>query len=290
MLLHNKKAIITGGSIGLGLEIAKAFVSEGASVLICARDSVALQIALDNLKAIAGSNRENIHASVCDVSDETQVDQLFDRAIEGMGGLDILVNNAGVYGPKGPVDQLDRREWRKAIEVNLFGTLYTSQKAIAFFKRQKAGKIVNLSGGGATAPLPYISAYSASKAAVVRLTETLSEEVRQFGIDINAVAPGALNTRLMDEVLEAGPEKVGQSFYQSTIRQQESGGTSLEKAAQLCLFLASAKSNGISGKLISAVWDSWDEFNDHREDIETTDIYTLRRIVPKDRGMDWETL
>lgn len=147
-----------------------------------------------------------------------------------------------------------------------------------------------LVAGGATAPLPFISAYAASKAAVVRLTETLSEEVKDFGVDINAVAPGALNTRLMDEVLEAGQESVGESFYQSTIKQQAGGGTSLEKGAELCVYLASEKSNGITGKLISAVWDSWSEFDNHRKDIETTDIYTLRRIVTTDRGMDWETL
>lgn len=290
MLLSNKRAIITGGSMGLGLTIAKAFVTEGASVLICARDSVQLQKAQDELKEMVGSNRQSIHAHICDVSEEDQVDQLFIRAEQVLGGLDILVNNAGVYGPKGATEQVDRGEWRRAIEVNLFGTFYSSQKAVAIFKQQKAGKIINLSGGGATAPLPYISAYSASKAAVVRLTETLSEEIKAFGIDINAVAPGALNTRLMDEVLKAGPEKVGESFYNSTIRQRESGGTALEKGAQLCVFLASEQSNGITGRLISAVWDSWDEFNNHREDIETTDIYTLRRIVPKDRGMDWETL
>jgi NAD(P)-dependent dehydrogenase (short-subunit alcohol dehydrogenase family) len=290
MLLQKKRAIITGGSMGLGLVIAKAFVAQGASVVICARDSVALKNAQEELRAIPVKNRQTICAHVCDISDENQVDQLFAQALEAMGGLDILVNNAGVYGPKGSVEELDRSEWRRAIETNLFGTLYTCQKAIAIFKQQEKGKIINMSGGGATAPLPYISAYSASKAAVVRLTETISEEVKQFRIDINAVAPGALHTRLMEEVLEAGPEKVGASFYQATIRQQESGGTSLDKGAQLCVFLASSQSDGITGKLISAVWDSWTEFNDHRNDIESTDIYTLRRIVPKDRGMDWETL
>jgi NAD(P)-dependent dehydrogenase (short-subunit alcohol dehydrogenase family) len=290
MLLNNRRAVITGGSMGLGLAIARAFVAQGAHVMICARDAAALQEAQDDLQSGAGNGQQEIYSCVCDVSDEQQVDNLFERAVEAMGGLDIVVNNAGVYGPKGPTDEVDRREWRSAIEANLFGTLYACQRAITVFKEQKAGKIINLSGGGATAPLPYFSAYAASKAAVVRLTETLSEEVKRFGIDINAVAPGALNTRLMDEVLEAGPEKVGESFYRSTIKQQGAGGTPLEKGAELCVYLASRESDGISGKLISAVWDSWSEFNNHREDIESTDIYTLRRIVPRDRDMDWETL
>ena len=290
MLLNNKKAIITGGSMGLGLSIAEEFVDQGASILICARDSDALQKAHEDLEKLVVNEGQSIHCYPCDVSCEDQVDALFERAVQVMGGVDILINNAGVYGPKGSTEKVDNRDWRRAIEVNLFGTLYTCQKAIAIFKQQAGGKIVNLSGGGATAPLPYFSAYSASKAAVVRLTETLSQEVKQACIDINAVAPGALNTRLMDEVLEAGPEKVGESFYNSTIKQQDSGGTPLNKGAQLCTFLASDQSNGITGKLISAVWDSWGEFNNHREDVENTDIYTLRRIVTTDRGMDWETL
>lgn len=290
MVLNDKKAIITGGSMGLGLSIAEAFIAQGASILICSRDKDTLQEAREKLQTMIIHDEQSVYAHVCDVSDEHQVDQLFALANEVLGGLDILVNNAGVYGPKGSTEEVDRGEWRRAIEVNLFGTLYACQKAIAIFKQQAGGKIVNLSGGGATAPLPYFSAYSASKAAVVRLTETLSEEVKAFGIDINAVAPGALNTRLMNEVLEAGPEKVGETFYNSTIRQQEGGGTPLDRGAQLCVFLASDQSNGITGKLISAIWDSWNAFNDHRSDIESTDIYTLRRIVTTDRGMDWETL
>lgn len=148
MKLDNKRAIITGGSMGLGQAIAAAFVAQGSSVMICARDSSQLQVAQDALKRLAVSDQQGIHVITCDVSNEAQVGQLFDRAQEVMGGLDILINCAGVYGPKGAAEQLDTSEWRRAIEINLFGTFYTSQKAIAIFKRQRAGKIVNLSGGG----------------------------------------------------------------------------------------------------------------------------------------------
>ena len=85
---------------------------------------------------------------------------------------------------------------------------------LPLLREQGYGKIINLSGGGATAPLPRISAYAASKAAVVRMTETLAEELNGRGVDVNAIAPGALNTRMLDEVLEAGPEKVGKAFYE----------------------------------------------------------------------------
>ncbi len=117
--------------------------------------------------------------------------------------------------------------------------------------------------------------------------ETLAVEVKTEGIDVNTIAPGALNTRLLDEVLQAGPEKVGQVFYDRALKQKAEGGAPLERGAELAVYLASSASNGLTGKLISAVWDPWEQFADHTDDLQKTDIYTLRRIVPKDRGQNW---
>jgi NAD(P)-dependent dehydrogenase (short-subunit alcohol dehydrogenase family) len=149
------------------------------------------------------------------------------------------------------------------------------------------GKIINLSGGGATSPLPSISAYAASKAAVVRFTETLAEELRPHRIDVNAMAPGPLNTRMLDEMLEAGPEAVGAAAHAKALKQKESGGAPIGNGAELCVFLASAESDGITGKLISAVWDPWKVLAARREELANSDIYCLRRIVPEDRGRNW---
>jgi 3-oxoacyl-[acyl-carrier protein] reductase len=151
-------------------------------------------------------------------------------------------------------------------------------------RRQRAGKIIVVSGGGATAPLPRISAYAASKAAAVRFAETLALEVADDGIDVNSVAPGALNTRLLDQVIEAGPDVVGADFFARMLREKERGGTPLEKGAELVRFLASSASDGISGRLISAVWDDWQHMPDVRDRIAESDVYTRRRIVPEDRG------
>jgi len=156
------------------------------------------------------------------------------------------------------------------------------------FKAAGRGKIVILSGGGATAPLPLISAYAASKAAVVRFMETLAVELRDSAIDVNAIAPGALNTRLLDETIEAGPERVGEDFYQRALKQRDSGGVPLHKGANLAVYLASAQSDGITGKLISAQWDPWETLQDHAQELQG-DIYTLRRIVPEDRGKSWSS-
>jgi NAD(P)-dependent dehydrogenase (short-subunit alcohol dehydrogenase family) len=121
----------------------------------------------------------------------------------------------------------------------------------------------------------------------VRYAETLAEEVRGTGIDVNSIAPGALNTRMLDEILQAGPAKVGQAFYDRSLRQKESGGAPLERGADLAVFLASPASDGITAKLISAVWDNWENWPEHLQKLSGSDAYTLRRIAGRDRGFNW---
>lgn len=290
-VLENKIAIVTGANQGLGFEIARKYLEAGASLAICARDEKLLRQAERELKSLLRPGQK-ILALPADVSSEADVDALVRAARESFGGIDILVNNAGVYGPKGAIDEVDWREWVRAIEINLYGSILMCRAVLPHlkardFKTQGHGKIVQLSGGGATNPLPRISAYAVSKAAIVRFIETLAEEVREHGIDVNAVAPGALNTRMLDEVLQAGPDKVGRVFYERSLKQKESGGAGLEKGAELSVFLGSPESDGITGKLISAVWDPWASLPERLDELGASDIYTLRRIVPKDRGKTW---
>jgi 3-oxoacyl-[acyl-carrier protein] reductase len=286
MKLPGLNTIITGGSQGLGLEIARHFVREGASVALCARDSARLEAAASELRALAGPGQQVVPVC-CDVSDPAAVNAFAATALQALGSVQVLVNNAGIYGPMGPTETVDLGEWKHAIEINLFGVLLPCRALIPHFKAQGRGKIINLSGGGATAPMPNISAYAASKAAVVRLTETLAEELRAHKVDVNAVAPGALNTRFLDELLQAGPQAVGEASYQKALKQKESGGASLDIGANLCVWLASAASDGITGKLLSAQWDPWQKLADKREILAKSDIYTLRRIVPEDRQQQW---
>ena len=228
-----------------------------------------------------------VAAKVASIAVEADVRGLVEEAASKLGGLDILVCNAGIYGPKGPIDELDWASWVEAIQINLLGTVLCCRLFLPLLRKSPRGKIILLSGGGATKPLPFLSAYAASKAGVVRFGETLAGELAECGIDVNSVAPGALNTRMLQEVLDAGPEKVGPAFYRSAMDQREKGGTPLDSGANLCLYLASDESNGITGKLISATWDPWREFAEHRQDLAKTDIYTLRRIVPGERGLSW---
>ncbi|HZR21920.1 MAG TPA: SDR family oxidoreductase [Verrucomicrobiae bacterium] len=279
-----RHAIITGGSQGMGRAIAEHFLREGASVLICARDEALLSNTREELQAFAARPGQKILAQTCDVSSEEQVKGLIDFALEQFGSLEILVNNAGVYGPMGPTETVSLSEWRRALDINLYGVLIPCRAVIPLFRRAGRGKIIILSGGGATNPLPNVSAYAASKAAVARLMETLAEELRPSNIDVNGIAPGALATRLMDEVLAAGPEKVGQAFYEKNKKWKTDGATPLHLGAGLAVYLASSESDGITGKLISAQWDPWPRLHEHRQELASSDIYCLRRIVPEDRG------
>jgi NAD(P)-dependent dehydrogenase (short-subunit alcohol dehydrogenase family) len=282
--LEGKRTLITGASQGFGLAVARAFAEAGASVMLCARGKNELEQARAEVAALAPS-KARVGAMTADVARPDDVRKLAAATIAELGGLDVVVCNAGVYGPKGPIEDVSWTEWEHAFAINVYGTVLVCREAVAHMKTQQRGKIILLSGGGATKPLPNLSAYAASKAAVVRFGETLAEETRGLGIEVNAVAPGALNTRLLDEVLAAGAEKVGQSFFDQSKKQKAEGGTPLTTGADLCVFLASQESDGITGKLISAVWDPWKELGRHRDKLEKSDIYTLRRIVPEDRGL-----
>jgi 3-oxoacyl-[acyl-carrier protein] reductase len=286
--LEGRCTLIAGASQGLGLAIAEAFLREGASVALCARDGSLLSDAARRLAPLAGHG-QRLLLRPCDVSKKGEVEQLVAWSEAGLDGLDVLVNSAGVYGPKGPIEENDWEAWVRAVEIDLLGAALLFRSVIPALRRRGRGKIVQLSGGGATAPLPRLSAYAASKAAVVRLVETVAVELAPHQIDVNAIAPGALNTRMLDEVLAAGPAAVGEDFYQRALRQKEGGGAPLEQGAGLAVFLASGESDGITGRLLSAVWDPWETLAARREELAGSDIYTLRRVVPGDRGKDWGT-
>lgn len=286
MMLQDKVALVTGANQGLGLEIARAYLREGARVAICARDAQKLAIARSEL-ASGLDDEQRLLAVPADVSRMEDCRYVVGETVGRYGRVDVLVNNAGVYGPKGAVEDADWEQWTRAIEINVFGSVLMCREVIPYLKAQGGGKIIQLSGGGATNPLPMLSAYAVSKAAIVRFSETLAEELRDQRVDVNALAPGALNTRLLDEILQAGPERVGRDFFERSVKQKAEGGVPLSVGAELAVFLASKVSDGITGKLISAPWDKWQDWPQHVEALRKSDVYTLRRITGRDRGMTW---
>ncbi|MFI5335141.1 MAG: SDR family NAD(P)-dependent oxidoreductase [Opitutales bacterium] len=284
MKLSGLNTLITGGSQGFGRQIVTAFLAEGAHVVFCARTAADVRAA----EAALGSNLrpgQQLAGFVCNIAAPAEVAALFAR-VARLGPLHAVVNNAGIYGPIGPTDQVALEDWTQAWQVNVTGTFLVCQHAIRVMKPRRSGKIINVSGGGATSPMPRLATYAATKAAVVRLTETLAEEYRDDHIDVNAVAPGALRTRLTDQVLAAGPERAGAEFYAKNKQWAESGAVDPALGAALCVYLASPASNGITGKLVSAQWDPWRDLQKFHAELRS-DIYTLRRIVPSDRGKNF---
>jgi NAD(P)-dependent dehydrogenase (short-subunit alcohol dehydrogenase family) len=283
MTLQGRGVLITGASLGLGRAIARTCAAQGAHLFLCARGAEELERTRAELTAKARPG-QTIAAMAADVSKPEEVAALMAAALKTLPALHGLVNNAGVYGPQGPIEETDWNDWVKAIEINLLGTAFLCRAAILAMRARGYGKIVNLSGGGASAPLPHFSAYAASKGAIVHLTETLAHELKGSGVDVNAVAPGPLNTRLLDQALAAGPEKVGADFHAKSLKQKKDGGADPNRGAALCAYLLSSASDGITGRLVSALWDPWETLGERRAELDASDLYTLRRVVPKDGG------
>lgn len=281
MKLSGLNTLITGGSQGLGRHIVEAFLAEGAHVVFCARTAADVGRTQAELNPRLNPGQQLIGLT-CDIADPASVAALFARTAQ-LGRLHAVVNNAGIYGPIGPTEDVALADWNQAWQINVTGTLLVCQSAVHAMKPHRGGRIINVSGGGATNPMPRFAAYAATKAAVVRLTETLAEEYRDLGITVNAIAPGALRTRLTQQVLDAGPEKAGAAMYAKNKKWSDEGAVDPRLGAALCVYLASAASDGITGKLISAQWDPWQDLQKFRAELNS-DIYTLRRIVPEDRG------
>ncbi len=275
MILKNKKVILTGAGGGIGSVIADKLAEEGAAIVLIDLVQLALEETLKKIKVKSSSS----FYIVTDISTERQVKTACEEIDNKIGDVDVLVNSAGVQAPIGNFYLNDLEKWKKNIEVNLLGTVNFTYHVLSSMMKKKKGKIINFSGGGSTSPRPALSAYAVAKTAVVRFTETIAEELKDYNIDINAVAPGAINTKMLDEVLQAG-ESSGKEYFDALKRKDE-GGNSPELVADLICFLASEKSDGITGKLISAPWDPWIN-KDFQELLRTDkDFGTLRRIDNK---------
>lgn len=276
MKLKNKIAIVTGAGRGIGRAIALAFAKEEADLIVVSRT---LSEVMETAKQTEDLGRQALALRV-DVSKWEDVDNMVNLTLQKFGKIDVLVNNAGILGPVGTLAENDANQWIKTVNVNLIGTFLCCRAILPIMIKQRKGKIINLSGGGALYPRPHFSAYATSKAAVVRLTETLAEETKKFNIQVNAIAPGAIKTRLHDQVLAAGEAAGGKALAESR-KVKEKGGTPAELPVGLAVFLASDESNGLTGRVISAVWDNWQEMDERIPEIMSTDWYTSRgRIIP----------
>ena len=275
-ILNSKVAIVTGGARGIGKAIATEFVRNGAKVVIVSRTRQQINRTTAELQNMGG----DVLGVVADVSDLVDVKRFIERTISTFGIIDILVNCAAIQEPIGPFIDTSIEQWEANIRINLLGTVMSCKAILPVMVKNGRGKIINLSGGGATSPRPYFSAYAAAKTAIVRFTETLALEVETYNIDINAIAPGAVNTQMTREIL-AAKKRAGKVEFLQAMRVSRNGGVSIKLAAELAVFLASDASNGITGRLLSAIWDDWQSLGEDTEQIMDPRMFTLRRIDGK---------
>jgi len=263
------KIVLTGSSSGIGKFLADSLTAKG-----------------HELCRLARSPQEGFSFQ-CDVSDWLAVQKCAQGAARKWPAVDGLICCAAVQEPIGPAMDIEPAAWRSALATNLDGTFFGIR---AFYpllcKTARRAKLICFSGGGATGPRPNFAAYSVSKAGVVRLVETLAAEWQGQPLDINAVAPGAIHTRMTEQVLARGAAAAGKAEFERASKQPRDSDAQLGKVLGLVEFLLSSKSDGITGKLISAVWDPWEKLDEFKKDLNS-DIYTLRRIVPKDRAKTW---
>ena len=278
--LKNKIALITGGSRGIGFAIAKKYLLNGSSLILISRSKDELSKAHDLLNAYKADSNQKIYSYNVDLSLLEEVKIFCEKHLTKYK-LDILVNCAGIVGEYGEIHIENINTFQKTFNVNLISPIILCSYISKDFKNEKYGKIINISGGGSTSQLPELNMYSLSKTSLVRYTENLSEQLKEYNVDVNALAPGAVMTDMNKKILESDPNKVGKNYHKKLKELLSNGGADPDVAAELAVFLASRDSDGLSGKLISAVWDNWRELDINK--IMISDIYNLRRIVPSDR-------
>ena len=281
--MSTRMTLITGASRGLGAHLASRFWHAGWSLVLVARDKSAL---VDACVTFEKRPLQTLELVSCDLVSIDQIKKLSFLLKEKYQSLDLLINNAAIQGPIGSLEQNDFDEWLEALKINLMAPVLLCKELIPLLNKASNASIINLSGGGATGPRPNFSSYASSKAALVRFSETIADELRSKNIRVNCIAPGAMKTNMLEEVL-AFPGNAGERELELAKKVLSGDGASMDKVADLMLFLASDAGKGITGKLISAAWDNWEEWPNHISELNRTDAFTLRRIVGRDRNIDW---
>ena len=274
MKLDGQIAVITGSGRGIGRAIALAYAREGAKLALAARSETELQ---ETVSAVSELGAEAI-AVRTDVTSQEDTERLAHRVVERFGRIDVLVNNAGNSGPVGPLHVNDIADWVNTINVNLTGTFLVCRAVIPVMLERSGGKIINLSGAGATNAWSNMSAYCSSKAAVVRLTEVLAQELDGKGITVNALGPGSVHTSMWDKMTEEAAQAGADLIHQLGLRVTSGGGASIDECAELAVGLASDESGPLTGRLISAATDDFRGLPPRIEEIMAGDAYTLRRV------------
>ena len=241
------RVLVTAGAGGIGRAMTDVFHQAGARIHICDIVQSALD---DTVKAFPG-----ITATTADVSNLADVDRLFADVQSKLGGLDCLINNAGIAGPTGKVEEIDIKEWERCIAVDLNGMFYCTRLGVPMLKQAGGGSIINLSSAAGRLGFPYRTPYAAAKWGVVGFSKSLSMEVGEDKIRVNAIQPGVVAGERIDKVIADKAKAVGISF-------EEQRNISLERVsmkqmvspydiANMALYLASPAGATITGQALS---------------------------------------
>ncbi|WP_420405737.1 SDR family oxidoreductase [Nisaea sp.] len=245
--LTGKRALITAGAGGIGRRTAEMFSQAGAKVFICDIDQDQLEDARDKVP--------NLDGTLTDVSDRDALKQMFDAALDYLGGLDILVNNAGTAGPTAPVEEVSLDDWMACIDINLTSAFLMTQMAVPHLRNAGGGAIVNLSSAAGKFGFPMRSPYSAAKWGIVGFTRTIAIELGPDRIRCNAIQPGAVEGARIDRVIKAKAEAKGIS--ENAMRNELASIASLKEfvtsddIASMILFLCSGAGAHVTGQAIS---------------------------------------
>jgi NAD(P)-dependent dehydrogenase (short-subunit alcohol dehydrogenase family) len=274
--LSGRIALVTGGGRGLGRAMAQALAHAKAAVAVVARSEEQLAETVDLIRV----DRGHVFAVAADVTDRDAVEQMVRTVQAELGPIDILVNNAGVTGVPGPIWEADPEDWRHTLDVNLYGAFLCSATILKRMIERRTGRIINVASGAARSPIPYGSAYSTSKAALLRLTECIAVDSKEYDIVAFAIDPGSVRTAMTEYLIESEEGRTYLPWY----RQYILGGHDVpaDLSARLVTVLASGKADSLSGRFIQ-VFDNLEKLVIHRDQITQEDLYTLRlRILPAD--------
>jgi len=281
--MSEKFILITGASKGLGKFLAQYLAHLGYNLCLISKNEDLLY----KLSAkISSETDRQVIPIVCDLSDKKAVEKLIPSLKSSVHSLETLINNAAIHGPIGAVWENNWELWQEVIQVNLIAPVFLCRACVPLMQKT-GGSIINISGGGATSPRPHFSAYATAKAGLVRFSETLAAEVNNFGIRVNCIAPGPMKTDLLSQIVEQGKNSSGQKEFDLAEEVLKKGGTDMNLVADLVFFLISKHGSKVTGKLISAVWDDWKMWPKYSDELNFSDVYTLRRITGRDRGFDW---
>jgi NAD(P)-dependent dehydrogenase (short-subunit alcohol dehydrogenase family) len=253
MTTHNgQRVLVTAGAGGIGRAIAVAFAAAGARVHACDIDTAALN---DLRMQMPG-----ITTSLCDIADRGAVQRMVEEATDALGGLDVLVNNAGIAGPAASVADMDPVAWEAVLRVNLTGTFTVTQAAIPHLRQSAAGSILVMSSLAGRFGYPNRSPYATTKWGLIGFTKTLSRELGEFGIRVNAILPGAVDGPRLQQVFEGRAAVSGRSAAQeqaaALANQSVKRFVDPADIAALAIFLASDAGRSISGQMIPIDGDS----------------------------------